>query len=133
MFFFSVTITTQPNDVVVPPGGTAVFTCVVDLGRQTANTDDVKWNNMGKVITRSSTDPYMVNNDFENFGQDSQLNSRLTIKNVNTQHAGLYQFLLRLNDGDVMSRNASLNLLTGTYRHFALVYFCSCVTCIQNE
>ena len=110
-----------------------MFTCVVDLGRQTATTDDVKWNNMGKVITRSSADPYMVNNDFENFGQVSQLNSTLTIKNVNTQHAGLYQFLLCLNDGDVMSKEASLNLLTGTYRHFTLVSLCSCANFTQSK
>ena len=108
--YFSVTITTQPSDVAVPSGGTAVFTCVVDLGDQNANTDDIKWNNMGNAITRVSTDPYMVKNDFE---EDDQLISTLTIKNVNTQHAGLYQFVLRLNDGNVMSREASLNLLTG--------------------
>ncbi|XP_065890141.1 uncharacterized protein [Dysidea avara] len=108
-----VTITTQPSDVAVPSGGTAVFTCVVDLGDQNANTDDIKWDNMGNAITRVSTDPYMVKNDF---GEGDLLISTLTIKNVNTQHAGLYQFVLRLNDGDVMSREASLNLLTATIK-----------------
>ena len=87
-----------------------MFTCVVDLRDRNANTDDIKWDNMGNAITRVSTDPYMVEN---NFDKDDQLISTLTIKNVNTQHAGLYQFVLSLNDGDVMSKEATLNLLTG--------------------
>ena len=87
-----------------------MFTCVVDLGDRNANTDDIKWDNMGNAITRVSTDPYMVENDFE---EGDQLISTLTIKNVNTQHAGLYQFVLSLSDGDVMSREAFLSILTG--------------------
>ena len=78
-------------------------------------TDDAKWDdNMGNAITRLSTDPYMMENDFDNVGQDWKVTSTLTISNVNTQHAGLYQFVLSLNDGDVMSREASLTVLTGT-------------------
>ncbi|XP_065890845.1 uncharacterized protein [Dysidea avara] len=107
--YFSVTTTTQPSDVAVPSGGTAVFTCVVDLRDRNANTDDIKWDSMGNAITRASTDPYMVENDFE---EGDQLISTLTIKNVNTQHAGLYQFVLSLNDCDVMSREAFLTILT---------------------
>ncbi|XP_065910676.1 uncharacterized protein [Dysidea avara] len=110
-FCESLEVTTQPSDIAVPSGGTAVFTCVVDLGDQNANTDDIKWDNMGNAITRASTDPYMVENDFEG---GVQLISTLTIKNVNTQHAGLYQFVLNLNDGDVMSREASLIVLAAT-------------------
>ena len=109
-----------------------MFTCVVDLGDQNANTDDIKWDNMGNAITRVSTDPYMVKNDF---GEGDLLISTLTIKNVNTQHAGLYQFVLRLNDGDVMSREASLNLLTGRVNFtqiqwsvFNIYSFCSHLT-----
>ena len=97
-----------------------MFTCVVDLGDQNANTDDIKWDNMGNAITRASTDPYMVENDFEG---GVQLISTLTIKNVNTQHAGLYQFVLNLNDGDVMSREASLIVLAGIETlHLFLVF-----------
>jgi len=82
-------------------------------------TDDVKWDdNMGNVITRISTDPYMVLNDFENVGQDRQVTSTLTIYNVNSQHAGLYQFVLSLNYGDVMSRETSLTVLTGAKLNF---------------
>ena len=110
IMYFSVTTTTQPSDVAVPSGGTAVFTCVVDLRDRNANTDDIKWDSMGNAITRASTDPYMVENDFE---EGDQLISTLTIKNVNTQHAGLYQFVLSLNDCDVMSREAFLTILTG--------------------
>jgi len=111
---FSVNITTQPTDVTVPSGGTALFICVVRIGRQTITNDDVKWDdNMGNAITRVSTDPYIVDNDFENVGQDLHLTSTLTITNVNTQHAGLYQFVLSLNDGDLMSREASLSVLAG--------------------
>ena len=77
--------------------------------------DDAKWDdNMGNAITRLSTDPYLVDNDFEAVGQDVViLYSTLTITNVNTQHAGLYQFVLSLNGGDVMSWEASLTVLTG--------------------
>ena len=86
-----------------------MFTCVVDLD-QNVNSDDIKWDNMGNAITHVSTDPYMVENDFE---EGDQLISTLTIKNVNAQHRGLYQFVLSLNDGDVMSREAFLSILTG--------------------
>ena len=65
------------------------------------------------MVTRLSTDPYMVDNDFYAVGQDFQLTSTLIISNVNTQHAGLYQFVLSLYDGDVMSRETFLSVLTG--------------------
>ena len=115
--YYTVTITRQPADVTVLSGGTAMFICVVKIGRPTmgdVTTDDVKWNdNMGNAITRTSTDPYMVDNDFENVGQDLQLTSTLTITNVNTQQAGLYQFVLSLKDDDMTSREASLSVPAG--------------------
>jgi len=93
-----------------------VFTCVVNLRRQDPNSNDARWtNNMGNTITLGNTDSYIVDNDFENVGQDRYLTSTLTITNVNAQHAGLYQFILSLNDGDVMSREASLSVLKGRY------------------
>jgi len=116
-YFITVAIITQPTNVIVPSGGTARFSCIVSIGRQFGGvtTDNVKWDdiNMGNAITHRSRDPYMVENDFENVGQDLQLTSTLTITNVNTQHAGLYQFVLSLNGGDVMSWEASLTVLTG--------------------
>jgi len=117
MFFAIVTITAQPSDVSVPSGGTAVFTCVVNLRRETFTINNPRWvNNMGNIIPIGSTDPYIVDNGIENVGQDRYLTSALTITNVNTQHAGLYQFVLILNDGDVvMSREAFLSVLKGRY------------------
>jgi len=116
VFFTIVTITIQPSDVSVPSGGTAVFTCVVNLRIRAVTSNNARWNNnMGNTITRGSTDPYMVDNDFENVDQDTHLTSTLTITNVNTQHAGLYQFVLSLNDGDVVSRDASLSVLKCRY------------------
>jgi len=117
MFFTVVIITTQPSDVSVSSGGTAVFTCGVNLRRQTVSINNARWmNNMGNTITLGSTDRYMVDNSIENIGQDRYLTSTLTITNVNTQHAELYQFVLSLNDGDVvMSREASLSILKGRY------------------
>jgi len=117
VFFTVVTKATQPSDVGVPSGGTAVFTCVVDLRRQIVTFSDTRWNNnMGNTITRGSTDPFMVDNYIENVGQDRYLTSTITITNVNTQHVGLYQFVLSLIDGDVMmSREASLSVLKGRY------------------
>jgi len=115
MFFIIVTITTQPSDVSVPSGGTAVFTCVVNLRRQTVISNNARWNdNMGNTIPLGSTYPYIVDNDIENVGQGIHLTSTLTITNVNAQHTGLYQFVLSLNDGDVvMSREAFLSILKG--------------------
>ena len=58
----------------MPSGRTAVFTCVVKLGRKTiwcTTEEDVKWDdNMGNAIISVSRDPYMVNSNFENVGQD---------------------------------------------------------------
>ena len=88
-------------------------------------TDDVKWiNNMGNARTRVSTHPYMVDNKFEDIDQDLHLTSTLTITNVNTQHAGLYQFILSINDSDVMSRKATLSVLKGNSKF--IFTFCSC-------
>jgi len=90
-----------------------VFTCVVNLRRRTVTVNNARWiNNMGNTIPPGSTDPYMVDNGIENVGLDRYLTSTLTITNVNTQHAGLYQFVL--NDDNVMSREASLIVLKGT-------------------
>ena len=104
-------IATQPKDVAVRLGETAVFTCYVELGNENVNTDDVLWDHMGSAITRSSTNPYMVINDFTDGA--TQLNSTLMIINVRREHVGPYQFVLDLNDG-VMSRRATLTVLIGT-------------------
>ena len=72
---FAAIITTQPRDVTVPLGGTAVFTFLVELG-ENVNTD-VQWDHMGNAITRLCTNPYMVINDF--FDGFTQLNSTLII------------------------------------------------------
>jgi len=45
----------------------------------------------------------MIDNDFESFASKQYTNNH-------SQHTGLY---LSLNDGDVVSRRASLNVLTG--------------------
>ena len=107
---FAVTITTQPRDVTVPLGGTAVFTCLVELD-ENVGTDDVQWDHMGNVITHLSTNPYVVINDITN--EATQLNSTLIITNVMGEHVGPYQFVLDLNDGVVMSRRATLTVLIG--------------------
>jgi len=76
---------------------------------------------MGNTIVRGSTDPYIVDNDFEDI---MYLTSTLTITNVNAQHAGLYQFVLSLNNGDVMSREASLSVLKGIKIFIQIVCIC---------
>ena len=110
VLYFAVTIITQPGDVTVPLGGTAVFACLVELN-ENVNTDDVQWDHMGNAITHSSTNPYMVINDITN--GFLQLNSTLIINNVRREHVGTYQFVLDLNDGGVMSRRATLTVLIG--------------------
>ena len=112
VLLFAVIIITQPRDVTVPLGGTAVFTCLVELGNENVVNDDVQWDHMGHAITRSSTNPYMAINDF--FDGFTQLNSTLIITKVRREHVGPYQFVLDLNDDVVMSRTATLTVLIGT-------------------
>ena len=88
-----------------------MFTCLVELGRQNINTDDIQWDHMGHAIIHLSTNSYMVINDYTNEG--TLLNSTLIITNVRREHAGPYQFTLDLNDV-VMSRRATLTVLIGT-------------------
>ena len=89
-----------------------MFTCVVDVTNENVNNDDVRWNNMGNIITVLSTDPYMVTTDLN--VRFTQLTSTLTITNVRTEHAGLYQcVVVSTRDGDVMSGTAVLSVLIG--------------------
>jgi len=120
VIFYTATITRQPGDVTVPFGGTAVFTCLVELD-ENVNPDDVQWNHMGNAITPLSTNPYMVINDISN--GVTQLNSTLMITNVKREHVGPYQFVLDLNDGDVMSRRATLTVLIGTKKLISACLF----------
>ena len=109
---FAATITTQPRDVKVPLGGTAVFTCLVELRNENVHTDDVQWDHMGHAITSLSTNPYMVINDITN--GVTQINSTLIITNVRREHVGPYQLIFDLNVDVVMSRRATLTVLIGT-------------------
>ena len=112
LFYYTVTIRTQPRDVTVPLGGTAVFTCLVVGIFEYVNNSDIKWDHMGNTIMNTSTNPYMVINNFAH--ETTQVKSTLIITNVSREHVGPYLFVLDLNFSDVMSRRATLTVLIGT-------------------
>ena len=105
-----------------------MFTCLVELRQKNINNDDVQWDHMGNTL---SINPYMVKNDITNGA--TQLNSTLIITNVRREHVGPYQFVLDLNDGDVMSRRATLTVLIGTQIFQCLCLFlCVNYVCINS-
>ena len=90
-----------------------MFTCyVVNIPRENLGSNDIQWIHMNTVITPERTNSYMIMNDLRK--GLTQLNSTLIITNVRREHVGPYQFVIKLNAGDQMSRSASLTALQGT-------------------
>ena len=90
--YFIVAVTDQPDNVTVCLGGTAVFTCVMDISNVTINKGDVKWwrirtdQSSGILPLSESTARYKVTNTINN----QRLNSTLIIANVISTLSGPY-------------------------------------------
>jgi len=105
------TVTTQPRDVSMCTGRKAVFTCAVNRnGNDDIATDDVMWqqltSDMASFNNTSGSYPFSITTTING----DILTSKLTIRDVTAKATGLYRCAAP--DSDVMSRNASLYVLT---------------------
>ena len=105
------TVTTQPRDVSMCTGRNAVFTCAVNRnGNDDITPDDMMWQHLRKNMSSfnniSGSHPFSITTTIN----DDILSSKLTIKNVAAEATGLYRCAVP--DSDMMSRNASLYVLT---------------------
>jgi len=108
------TVTTQPRDVSMCTGRKAIFTCTVNRnGNSDIATDDMMWQQLRSDISsfNNISGSYLfsitttINGDI--------LTTKLTIRDVTAKATGLYRCAVP--DSDVMSRNASLYVLTGKW------------------
>jgi len=106
------TITTPPSNVKMCTGGVAVFTCAVERNGTGITSDDVMWQQIrmdnGQVVPRSGAGT--INGDV--------LTSTLTITGATDSNViGTSSYRCIVPGSDMMSRNATINVVTGTVCH----------------
>ena len=111
---YTATITTPPSDVTVCTGGVAVITCVVDRNE---TGDNVMWqlirmnNGLAVTISQRGNNFFFINTTLSG----DILTSTLTITGATDSNAlGTNLYRCVVPDSDVMSRNATINIVTGT-------------------
>ena len=116
LIHYAATITTQPRDVTVCNGGVAVFTCVVDRNSTDITSDDVMWQMIrisGGISTLSTSLTGGIRFNITTTISGDILTSIFTITGV-TDSSVLGTSSYRCVVNDMMSRNASLYISTGT-------------------
>ena len=103
------TITTPPSDVTVCTGEIVVFTCVVDRNGTGITSDGVMWQQIrmdnGLVVPRSGAGT--LSGDI--------LTSTLTITGATDSNViGTSSYCCVVPGSDVMSRSATINIVTGS-------------------
>ena len=116
----TVTVITQPVNTTVCEGGTAVFTCEMDiLNVNVSLMDDVKWwrirtdQNSGNIIVNTQAlERFNITNSIS----QGTLTSALMITNVRSIDIGPYWCVLMINNESTMASNmAFLNITNGMY------------------
>ena len=117
-FYYVVTVITQPNNTTICEGGTAVFTCVMDILNVSVSLADVKWwrtrtdlglnrYSVNVIISTQGLARLSLNN---NISQDT-LTSALMITNVRSSDIGPYWCVLMITNESMMASNiAFLNI-----------------------
>ena len=106
---FIATITTPPSDVTVCAGGVAVFTCVVDRNGTGITSDGVMWQQI-RMDTGAITPAPRTNIAYNISG--NVLTSTLTFIDSSRLVNNSYRCIIPVSD--VISRNATINIVTGT-------------------
>ena len=117
LFLYTATITTPPNDVTVCTGEVVVFTCVVDRNGTGITSDKVMWQQIrmdnGQVVPVSTRNSnfFSINSTLSG----DILTSTLTITEATDNNViGTSSYRCVVPDSDVMSRNTTINFVTGT-------------------
>ena len=116
LIHYTAIITTQPRDVTVCTGVVVVFTCVVDRNGTDITSDDVMWQMIrmsGGISTLSTSLTGGVPFNITTTISGDILTSTLTVTGVTDSNL-LQTSLYRCVVNDMMSRNASLYISTGT-------------------
>ena len=117
MTFYTATITTPPSDVTVCTGGVVEFTCVVDRNGTGITSDNVMWQQIrtdnDQVISISGRGIYAFFITTTLSGDT--ITSSLTVTGAtdsNVPGTSLYRCVVPVSD--VVSRNATISVVTGT-------------------
>ena len=118
LLIYVVTVITQPDNITVCEGGTAVFTCEMDSLNVNVSLVDAKWwrtredqNLVNFTINTYALARLNVNNSIS----QGALTSALIITDVRSTDIGSYWCVLKITDELVISSNmAFLNISNGT-------------------
>ena len=118
----NVTVITQPDNITVCEGGTAVFTCVMDILNVSINTEDINWwririDHKGLTEITETVTRYTISNDINGH----ELTSALMITNVRLGDMGPYW--PGLIDDNQLCSMAFLSTVNGTYVCVSYVYY----------
>ena len=129
----TVTVITQPDNTTVCGGGTAVFTCVIDILNVNISIEDIRWwrkreDNNATIQLRL---PSIIKRyNITNIISEHRLTSVLMITDVRLADLGLYWLGLTINKNKLCN-NAFLSVLpNGMYIYTYVYSMCIYVCCI---
>ena len=115
---YIVTVITQPDNITVCEGGTAVFTCEMDILNVDVSLVEVKWlrtredQNLNITVNTQGLRRLNVNNSIS----QGTLTSAFVITDVRSSDIGPYWCILMVTDESTMASNmVFLNFPNGTY------------------
>ena len=134
----TVTVITQPDNTTVCEGGTAVFTCTMNITNATINTMDAKWWRIRTDLNNDSVDVPVSTHalprlNINNSISQNTLTSVLMITNVKSSHIGPYWCVLMITNELTMASNmAFLNIVPNgstlvCMLHACIMYICKYV------
>ena len=120
----TVTVITQPDNATTCEGGTAVFTCVMDIQNVNISIEDIRWwrkredNNMTIMLS-----PNLKRYNITNIFNEHILTSVLTITNVRLADLGPYWLGLTVEENRLCN-NAFLSILPNGMYIDSITYLC---------
>ena len=122
IYFVTVTVFTHPGNTTVCEGGTAVFTCVMNIENVMISENDISWWTMRRDHNNNALEPAMINVagvlklNISNDIKQRKVTSIFTITDVRQNYVGPYWLILMVSNEQTRSNTAFLNIApNGTY------------------
>ena len=121
----TVIVITQPYNTTVCEGGTAVFTCVMDIRNFGINTVDIRWWRIRKDLYNYDSLPLLITQNIRRFIVTSviseyRIKSVLTITDIMLAHIGPYW--PGLSDAKELCDMGFLSIVLGSYVHICIIH-----------